>query len=171
MQPTAKVCENLNSPSRTWTYDPAVNSRLLYQLSYRGKVWFVASEIIPRPTPRLYSSTNVILKQRGNRDFSRKKLSTTWFWQVSLGRDFPQWEFFGFFWSLAFSGVKSDTRKIHPFVFLAYFGTAMGRLWDGYSWFRWFFWVSPVLLGRFGHKAPFHPKRIYTKYSSADFRR
>ncbi len=41
-------CENLrlhargvkkckNSPSRTRTYDPAVNSRLLYQLSYQGK--------------------------------------------------------------------------------------------------------------------------------------
>ena len=27
-----------SSPGRTRTYDPAVNSRLLYQLSYRGLV-------------------------------------------------------------------------------------------------------------------------------------
>ena len=32
----------LNSPSRTWTYDSAVNSRVLYRLSYRGKhLYFV----------------------------------------------------------------------------------------------------------------------------------
>ena len=28
--------KKLSSPGRTRTYDPAVNSRLLYQLSYRG---------------------------------------------------------------------------------------------------------------------------------------
>ncbi len=28
-----------SSPGRTRTYDPAVNSRLLYQLSYRGLWW------------------------------------------------------------------------------------------------------------------------------------
>ena len=33
---------DLSSPGRTRTYDPAVNSRLLYQLSYRGMVVLVA---------------------------------------------------------------------------------------------------------------------------------
>ena len=36
------VCQNEQSSSgRTRTYDPAVNSRLLYQLSYRGMCWNV----------------------------------------------------------------------------------------------------------------------------------
>ncbi|CAN0579464.1 unnamed protein product, partial [Ectocarpus sp. 12 AP-2014] len=30
------VIGKIGSPSRTRTYDPAINSRLLYQLSYRG---------------------------------------------------------------------------------------------------------------------------------------
>jgi hypothetical protein len=34
------------SPGRTRTYDPAVNSRLLYQLSYRGMKFFT---LIHRP--------------------------------------------------------------------------------------------------------------------------
>ena len=33
------------SPGRTRTYDPAVNSRLLYQLSYRGSAaWLLADD-------------------------------------------------------------------------------------------------------------------------------
>ena len=34
---THKYIWVFNSPSRTWTYDSAVNSRVLYRLSYRGK--------------------------------------------------------------------------------------------------------------------------------------
>ena len=37
-----------SSPGRTRTYDPAVNSRLLYQLSYRGsKTWIVVYQLDP----------------------------------------------------------------------------------------------------------------------------
>ena len=36
MGPDNLVSMDLNSPSRTWTYDSAVNSRVLYRLSYRG---------------------------------------------------------------------------------------------------------------------------------------
>jgi hypothetical protein len=32
--------QKASSPGRTRTYDPAVNSRLLYQLSYRGMEFF-----------------------------------------------------------------------------------------------------------------------------------
>ena len=35
--PSRQLIEILGSPSRTRTYDLAINSRVLYQLSYRGK--------------------------------------------------------------------------------------------------------------------------------------
>ena len=39
-----------DSPSRTWTYDSAVNSRVLYRLSYRG----ILSGVIPWKPHTLY---------------------------------------------------------------------------------------------------------------------
>ena len=50
------------SPSRTRTYDLAINSRALYQLSYRGTV--------RRQREAAYSKTNPLLQSRIGKNFT-----------------------------------------------------------------------------------------------------
>ena len=57
--------EVLSSPGRTRTYDPAVNSRLLYQLSYRG----VANAELPEGK----SSQNVSCLRRNSQGIPPEK--------------------------------------------------------------------------------------------------